>query len=48
MRRRGEIVEMVLAPGNHRDSDSQGSRPKDARKDGHIRSRSRWLIHMAG
>jgi hypothetical protein len=55
-RRRREIVEMALPPGNRRDSDlrrtlfstSQGTRHEDARKDGQIRGRSRWLVHNAG
>jgi hypothetical protein len=29
-------------------STSQGTRPEDARKDGQIRDRSRWLVHHAG
>jgi len=29
-------------------STSQGARPEDARKDGHIRGRSRWFVHNAG
>ena len=30
-RRRSEITEMVVPPGNYRDSDPQGSRPENAR-----------------
>jgi hypothetical protein len=47
-RRRGEIVEMVVQPGNHPAGlgpeaylfrTSQATSPEDARKDGHIRGR---------
>ena len=37
-----------LGPEAYLISTSQGSRPEDARKDSHIRGRSRWLVHNAG
>src|SRR5512139_2071949 len=37
-----------LQPEAYFFSTSQGSRPEDAREDGQIRDRSRWLVHSAG
>ena len=37
-----------LAPEAYLFSTSQGARPEDARKDGHLRGRSRWFVHNAG
>jgi hypothetical protein len=37
-----------LGPEAYFISTSQGSRPEDARKDGHIRGRSRWFVHNVG
>ena len=37
-----------LGPEAYFFSTSQGTRPEDARKDGQIRGRSRWLVHNAG
>jgi len=37
-----------LGPEAYFFSTLQGARPEDARKDGHIRGRSRWFVHNAG
>jgi hypothetical protein len=37
-----------LGPEAYLFSASQGTRPEDARKDGHICGRSKWFVHHAG
>ena len=51
-----ETVEMAVPPGNRKgvgaqaylNSTSQGPTPEDARKDGHIRGRSRPFVKFPG
>ena len=51
-----ETVEMAVPPGNRKgvgaeaylNSTSQGQTPEDARKDGHIRGRSRPFVKFPG